>query len=163
MKYKTQFKHKNILRGGWDLHEVEMMLPNAKIALYQSDCWSFIANDGHNCIRLTKLTADNWTRNSNQDTNLGSPHKKLSLWCYLSDISPLLRAKGCQTTNVPKDRSYYRRNYWPLTYRTLRTRRTLVQSLFFESIPRGRLDNNFPLLMYLPPDPFPLNRAELQT
>lgn len=71
-----------------------MMLPNAKTVLYQSDCWSFIANDGHNCIRLTKLTAHNWNRNSNQDTNLGSPHKKLSLWCYLSDISPSLRAKG---------------------------------------------------------------------
>ena len=52
-----------------------------------------------------------------------------------------------------------------MTYRTLIARRTLVQNLFFESILPGRLDSTFPLLMYvpLPPDPFPLNRAKLQT
>ena len=52
-----------------------------------------------------------------------------------------------------------------MTYRTLIARRTLVQNLFFESILRGRLDSTFPLPMYvpLPPDPFPLNTAKLQT
>ena len=52
-----------------------------------------------------------------------------------------------------------------MTYRTLIARRTLVQNLFFESILPGRLDSTFPLLMYvpLPPDPFPLNTAKLQT
>lgn len=49
-----------------------------------------------------------------------------------------------------------------MTYRILTARRILVQSLFFELIPLGLLDGNFPLPMYLLSDPFPLNKTELQ-
>lgn len=110
-----------------------------------------------------KSTASNWMRNSKWDTNLGSPHKKLSLWCYLSDISPSMRAKG--VNNKYENGQKINPKTWieHLTYRTFIARRTLVHSLFFVSILRGRLDSTFPLPMYVPPDPFPLNRVKLQT
>jgi hypothetical protein len=48
------------------------------------------------------------------------------------------------------------------TYRILTARRTLVHNLFLELIPRGRLDGTLPLPMYVPFEPFPLNRAKPQ-
>jgi hypothetical protein len=64
-------------------------------------------------------------------------------------------------SNIMESLTVYLIKMW--TYRILTARRTLVHSLFFELIPRGRLGCKFPLPMYLPPDLLPLKKAELPT